>query len=237
LSSNEILSKEYSQKYIILIFRKFSKTTFSVMIERRRNGEKMFETNHKLVLASASPRRKELLAMLDLPFEIVTSEVEETSVTATTMQDYVKGVALLKTRDVAQKVSNATIIGADTIVVFDNELLHKPKTREEAISHLTRLSGKRHAVMTAVAIIEPNGLETTFVEETAVVFHTLSQELIEAYVASGDSYDKAGGYGIQTVGTLLVERIEGDYNNVVGLPLAALFAQLVARRIIQFAKE
>lgn len=207
------------------------------MIERRRNGEKMFETNHKLVLASASPRRKELLAMLELPFEIVTSEVEETSVTATTMQDYVKGVALLKTRDVAQKVTNATIIGADTIVVFDNELLHKPKTREEAISHLTRLSGKRHAVMTAVAIIEPNGLETTFVEETAVVFHTLSQELIEAYVASGDSYDKAGGYGIQTVGTLLVERIEGDYNNVVGLPLAALFAQLVARRIIQFAKE
>ncbi|MFJ7665802.1 Maf family protein [Lysinibacillus sp. NPDC097195] len=197
----------------------------------------MFETNHKLVLASASPRRKELLAMLDLPFEIVTSDVEETSVQATTMQDYVKGVALLKTRDVAKKVPNATIIGADTIVVFDDELLHKPKTREEAISHLSRLSGKRHAVMTAVAIIEPSGLETTIVEETAVVFRTLSQELIEAYVASGDSYDKAGGYGIQTAGTLLVERIEGDYNNVVGLPLAALFAQLVARQIIQFAKE
>lgn len=197
----------------------------------------MFETNHRLVLASASPRRKELLAMLDLPFDIVTSDVEETSVQATTMQAYVKGVALLKTRDVANKVPSATIIGADTIVVFDNELLHKPKTREEAISHLSRLSGKRHAVMTAVAIIEPNGEETTFVEETAVVFHTLSQELIEAYVASGDCYDKAGGYGIQTAGTLLVKRIEGDYNNVVGLPLAALFAQLVARQIIQFAKE
>jgi len=207
------------------------------MIETRRNGEIMFETNHRLVLASASPRRKELLAMLDLPFDIVTSDVEETSVQATTMQAYVKGVALLKTRDVANKVPSATIIGADTIVVFDNELLHKPKTREEAISHLSRLSGKRHAVMTAVAIIEPNGEETTFVEETAVVFHTLSQELIEAYVASGDCYDKAGGYGIQTAGTLLVKRIEGDYNNVVGLPLAALFAQLVARQIIQFAKE
>ncbi|TKI59638.1 septum formation protein Maf [Lysinibacillus mangiferihumi] len=197
----------------------------------------MFETNHKLVLASASPRRKELLAMLDLPFEIVTSDVEETSVKATTMQDYVTGVALLKTRDVAKKVPAATIIGADTIVVFNNELLHKPKTREEAISHLSRLSGKRHAVMTAVAIIEPNGIETTFVEETAVVFQTLSQELIEAYVASGDPYDKAGGYGIQTAGTLLVERIEGDYNNVVGLPLATLFAQLIAKHIIQFAKE
>lgn len=197
----------------------------------------MFETNHKLVLASASPRRKELLAMLGLPFDIVTSDVVETSVQAKTMQDYVKGVALLKTRDVAKKVPSATVIGADTIVVFDNELLHKPTTREEAISHLSRLSGKRHAVMTAVAILEPNGQETTFVEETTVVFNNLSKELIEAYVASNDPYDKAGGYGIQTAGTLLVERIEGDYNNVVGLPLAALFTQLVARNIIQFAKE
>ena len=197
----------------------------------------MFETNQKLVLASASPRRKELLAMLEVPFDIVTSDVVETSVQATTVQDYVKGVALLKTRDVAKKVPTATVIGADTIVVFDNELLHKPRTLEEAISHLSRLSGTRHTVMTAVAILEPNGQETTFVEETSVIFNNLSQELIEAYVASNDPYDKAGGYGIQTAGTLLVERIEGDYNNVVGLPLAALFTQLVARNIIQFAKE
>ena len=90
--------------------------------------------------------------------------------------------------------------------------------------------------MTAVAIIEPNGKETTFVEETTVVFHRLSQELIEAYVDSGDPFDKAGGYGIQTIGTLLVKRIEGDYNNVVGLPLAALFSQLVDLQIVQFAK-
>ncbi|MFJ8087575.1 Maf family protein [Lysinibacillus sp. NPDC095746] len=197
----------------------------------------MFKTNHKLVLASASPRRKELLAMLSLPFDIITSEVEETSVQASTMQDYVKGVALLKTRDVAKKAPKATIIGADTIVVYDDELLHKPKNREEAISHLLRLSGKHHAVMTAVAIIEPNGNETTFVEETNVVFHYLSQELIEAYVDSGDPFDKAGGYGIQTAGTLLVKRIEGDYNNVVGLPLATLFTHLIALNIIQFAKE
>lgn len=197
----------------------------------------MFETNQKLVLASASPRRKELLSMLGLPFDVLTSDVVETSVQATTMQEYVKGVALLKTRDVAKKVPDATVIGADTIVVFENELLHKPTTREEAISHLSRLSGKRHAVMTAVAIVEPNGQETVFVEETTVVFNNLSQALIEAYVATNDPFDKAGGYGIQTAGTLLVERIEGDYNNVVGLPLAALFAQLVARNIIQFAKE
>jgi len=197
----------------------------------------MLKTNHKLVLASASPRRKELLNMLALPFEVLTSEVEETSVQANTMQDYVKEVALLKTRDVAKKAANATIIGADTIVVYNQELLHKPKTREEAISHLLRLSNNKHSVMTAVAIIEPNGKETTFVEETTVVFHRLSQELIEAYVDSGDPFDKAGGYGIQTIGTLLVKRIEGDYNNVVGLPLAALFSQLVDLQIVQFAKE
>lgn len=197
----------------------------------------MFETNQKLVLASASPRRKELLSMLGIPFDVLTSDVVETSVQATTMQEYVKGVALLKTRDVAKKVPDATVIGADTIVVFENELLHKPTTREEAISHLSRLSGKRHAVMTAVAIVEPNGQETVFVEETTVVFNNLSQALVKAYVATNDPFDKAGGYGIQTAGTLLVERIEGDYNNVVGLPLAALFAQLVARNIIQFAKE
>lgn len=197
----------------------------------------MLKTNHKLVLASASPRRKELLSMLALPFEVLTSEVEETSVQANTMQDYVKEVALLKTRDVAKKAANATIIGADTIVVYNQELLHKPKTREEAISHLLRLSNNKHSVMTAVAIIEPNGKETTFVEETTVVFHRLSQELIEAYVDSGDPFDKAGGYGIQTIGTLLVKRIEGDYNNVVGLPLATLFSQLVDLQIVQFAKE
>lgn len=197
----------------------------------------MLKTNHKLILASASPRRKELLGMLALPFEVMTSEVEEKSVQAETMQDYVKGVALLKTRDVAKKASEATIIGADTIVVYDNELLHKPKSREEALSHLQRLSDNKHVVMTAVAIIEPSGQETVFVEETTVVFHQLTQKLIEAYVDSGDPFDKAGGYGIQTIGTLLVKRIEGDYNNVVGLPLAALFSQLVDLQIVQFAKE
>ncbi len=207
------------------------------MIEGRRNGQIMLKTTQQLVLASASPRRKELLDMLALPFTVITSDVEETSIQATTMQTYVKEVALLKTRDVAKKAANATVIGADTIVVDNHELLHKPKSREEAIAHLLRLSGNQHVVMTAVAIIQPDGKETVFVEETIVVFHQLSQKLIEAYVDSGDPFDKAGGYGIQTIGTLLVKRIEGDYNNVVGLPLAALFSQLVELQIIQFAKE
>ena len=140
---------------------------------------------------------------------------------------------MLKAREVAKKVPGKTVIGADTIVVFNDSLLHKPTTREEAICHLQKLSGTQHTVMTAVAIIEPEQT-TTFVEETVVVFKQLSPALIEAYVDSGDPFDKAGGYGIQTLGTLFVHKIDGDYNNVVGLPLATLFERLVERNIIQF---
>lgn len=194
--------------------------------------EMKFTTNDNLVLASASPRRKELFSKLGVPFEVVTSDVEETIVQADTMQDYVREVALLKTRDVRKKVKGKTVIGADTVVVFQNSLLHKPKTREEAIAHLQKLSNNRHSVFTAVAIIKPDGTEETFIEETGVVFKKLPLNLIEAYVETGDPFDKAGGYGIQTDGALFVERIEGDYNNVVGLPLASVFEKLIELQII-----
>ncbi|MER1985996.1 MAG: Maf family protein [Solibacillus sp.] len=186
-----------------------------------------------IVLASASPRRKELLSMLGFSFDIVTSDVEETSVQAQTPQQYVRDVALLKARDVAKKCTGKTIIGADTIVVYEQELLHKPTSREEAIAHLQKLVNNRHQVMTAVAIIEADGTETTFVEETTVRFKNVSQELREAYVDSGDPFDKAGGYGIQTSGALLVDRIEGDYNNVVGLPLATLTQTLLTLHLLK----
>lgn len=196
-----------------------------------------FTTTHELVLASSSPRRKELFSMLKVPFQIVTSEVEETIIQEEDVRDYVREVARLKTRHVANKVPGKTVIGADTIVVFNDSLLHKPKTRAEAISHLQQLSGNCHSVLTAVSILEPTGKETTFVEETVVVFKELSFALVEAYVDSGDPFDKAGGYGIQTLGALFVEGIEGDYNNVVGLPLASLFEKLMERGIIQIEKE
>lgn len=192
-----------------------------------------FATTEQFVLASASPRRKELLAMLGIPFDIVTSNVDETSVQADTMQDYVREVALLKTRDVAVNCPTKTVIGADTIVAFGNRLLHKPKSHDEAINHLRTLANNRHQVMTAVAIIQPNGKETTFVEETTVVFKDVSAALIEAYVHSGDPFDKAGGYGIQTSGALLVDRIEGDYNNVVGLPLATLVEKMLTLHLLK----
>lgn len=191
-----------------------------------------FTTNHHIVLASSSPRRKELFEKLGIPFEIITSDVEEKSVTATFIQQYVQEVALLKGRDVAKKAKGKTIISADTIVAFQNKLLHKPKTAEEAINHLKKLSNNQHSVLTGVALIMPDGTEETFYEETIVYFKKLPKQLIDAYVKTNDPYDKAGGYGIQTSGMLFVDRIEGDYNNVVGLPVASLFEKLVARNII-----
>lgn len=187
-----------------------------------------FNTQLQIILASQSPRRKELFSMLGVPFSIETSNVEETSVQADTVPNYVKGVALLKTRDVASKCPNQLVIGADTIVVYKGQLLHKPKDAEEAKRHLQALSNDVHSVMTAVAIIAPDGKETVFVEETKVYFKVIPEPLMRAYIASGDPFDKAGGYGIQTHGALFVEKIEGDYNNVVGLPLAALVEHLLA---------
>lgn len=191
-----------------------------------------FKTEQQIILASQSPRRKELFSMLGVPFAIETSNVVETSVQADTAADYVKGVALLKTRDVAAKCPEALIIGADTIVVYEGQLLHKPKDEAEAKRHLQTLSQNVHSVMTAVAIIAPDGQETVFVEETKVFFKAIPEQLMQAYIASGDPFDKAGGYGIQTHGALFVDKIEGDYNNVVGLPLAALVEQLLARHYI-----
>ena len=208
----------------------FSQLSFTIEV----GGLEMnFTTDQQIILASASPRRKELLELLSIPFTIQTSDVEETSVVADTVQQYVKEVALLKTRDVAKKCPGKLIIGADTIVVFNNQILHKPKSFDEAMSHLMQLSNNRHQVMTAVAIIEKDGTETTFVEETNVLFKDNSREMIEAYVRTGDPFDKAGGYGIQTSGSLLVDRIEGDYNNVVGLPIATLVQKLLTLHLLK----
>lgn len=192
-----------------------------------------FTTNEQLILASASPRRKELLQMLNVPFEIVTSDVVETSVTGDTVHEYVTEVALLKARDVAKKCPNHCIIGADTIVVFNDQMLHKPVSEEEALEHLTKLAGNRHEVMTAVALILADGTEHTFVEVTSVLFKDVSPQMIMAYVQTGDPFDKAGGYGIQTSGAMLVDRIEGDYNNVVGLPIATLVQKMLTLQLLK----
>ncbi|MFF3099823.1 Maf family protein [Viridibacillus arvi] len=191
-----------------------------------------FQTTRSFILASASPRRKELFGRLNIPFEIVTADVEETSVQASEVSQYVTEVALLKARAVAKISPGRVVIGADTIVAKDNQLLHKPKSHDEAMAHLRTLRNTEHEVLTAVAIIEEDGTESTLVEKTTVIFKNVSDTLLEAYVATGDPFDKAGGYGIQTEGVFLVDRIEGDYLNVVGLPLASLCEHLIARKLI-----
>lgn len=191
-----------------------------------------FQTTRSFILASASPRRKELFGRLNIPFEIVTADVEETSVQASEVSQYVTEVALLKARAVAKISPGRVVIGADTIVAKDNQLLHKPKSHDEAMAHLRTLRNTEHEVLTAVAIIEEDGTESTLVEKTTVIFKNVSDALLEAYVATGDPFDKGGGYGIQTEGVFLVNRIEGDYLNVVGLPLASLCEHLIARKLI-----
>ena len=183
-----------------------------------------FETTKRFILASQSPRRRELLAQLGIDFTVQSADVEETSVPFETPAQYVRDVALLKTRAIQ---SEDVVIGSDTIVVQNGRLLHKPKNTEEAYAHLHALSGSTHEVMTAVAIKEGTK-EVTFVETVHVTFYKLSDALIEAYVATGDPFDKAGGYGIQTDGAFFVEKIDGDYLAVVGLPLARLTQTLLA---------
>ena len=191
-----------------------------------------FKTNHSFVLASASPRRKDLFSVLNIPFEVITSNVDEKSVSFVNEEQYVREVALLKTRSIANETTNKVVVGADTIVAFEGRLLHKPQTKEEAIAHLQALSGQTHHVYTAVVIIDEDQKETVLVEKTAVTFKVLSKPLIEAYVDTKDPFDKAGGYGIQTIGMLLVDKIEGDYNNVVGLPIASLTEHLLTLNYI-----
>jgi septum formation protein len=178
----------------------------------------------KLVLASQSPRRQALLQALGADLTVVPATINENSVHGDTSVELAEGTAYAKARWVADRVDDAIIVGADTIVLLDSgEILGKPQGTGEAVDMLSRLSGMGHQVVTGVAVINSgNGREKVFHEVTRVFFRSLSQREIEQYVATGEPLDKAGAYGIQGKGALLVERIEGCYFNVVGLPLPKL---------------
>ena len=184
-----------------------------------------FKTTKPLILASASPRRKELLSLLGLPFEVLTMEVEEESIFGASPAELVCNIAMAKGMPVAELHPDAIVISADTMVFIDDEPLGKPQNAEMAKQHLQKLSGRTHTVITGVAIYF-EGICSVFFEKTKVTFYPLTDEWINNYVVSGDCYDKAGAYGIQTAGTLMVEHVNGDYNNVVGLPLAELYREL-----------
>ncbi|MDW0118105.1 nucleoside triphosphate pyrophosphatase [Sporosarcina thermotolerans] len=192
-----------------------------------------FISERQIILASGSPRRRELLGVLGLPIKVLPSNVEENvELIDKDFNDYVQKLAVKKAAAVANMKPDAVVIAADTIVVFKDEVYPKPATKEQAETFLKTFSGKAHSVFTGVSILG-GGKEIVFSEETKVVFKELDDKLIKAYVDSGDPMDKAGGYGIQTAGVLLVDKIEGDYSNVVGLPLAKLVEILRRERIIQ----
>ena len=174
-----------------------------------------------LYLASQSPRRKELLTLAGLQFTVLVSGCDEQVPAGLSPAETVQHLAVQKGEAVAALCQkDDVILAADTVVVIDGKILGKPKTEAEAFAMLRMLSDRTHAVLTGVCIIGQEQKQT-FVSETQVTFYALSDAEINAYIATGDPFDKAGGYGIQSKGVVLVEKINGDYSNVVGLPLAA----------------
>lgn len=193
----------------------------------------MKENAQKVVLASASPRRKELLGMLFEEFEIITADCEE-NVTGQTPEETVAQLSGKKAVAVAgsERIKDAAlVIGADTVVSIDGKILGKPKSRQDAYHMINTLSGKSHKVCTGVTVIRTNAggepVQTTgFMETTRVMVARLTEEEIQAYIDTEEPYDKAGGYGIQGMFGKYIEGIEGDYYNVVGLPVHRLYVEL-----------
>ena len=177
----------------------------------------------KIILASESPRRKELLKRTGLSFEVAPSDLEEDLSLNLDPHELAKHISAEKAASVAGKYPDAVIIAADTFIVLGDTVLGKPHTGEEAKRMLGALSGREHSVITGFTILDTssNAKHTESVE-TRVWFRELSDGQIEAYVRTGEPLDKAGAYAIQGQGAALVEKIEGDYENVVGLPLSAL---------------
>ncbi len=177
-----------------------------------------------LVLASTSPRRISLLKEFGIPFEAVDPGDAENSVSADPVT-HVKDHAIAKAKAVAEKHHDRLVVAADTIVVLDGRIIEKPRNKEEAKSMLRALCGKTHTVISAVAIIDKGNLDIK-TEETRVKMKKLSDEEIDDYVATGEPMDKAGAYAAQGVGAFIIERVEGCFYNVVGLPMSLLYDML-----------
>lgn len=181
-----------------------------------------------LVLASASPRRRQLLQQLGVAFECHPADINETPLPAEKPEDYVQRMACEKARAVVQRLGDTRpVLAADTTVVLDDAILGKPQDYAEGLAMLARLSGREHRVMTALCLLF-EGVEASCLVITGVTFAALDLATCKAYLASGEPWDKAGGYGIQGLGGALVRSIHGSYSNVVGLPLAET-RELLAR--------
>ncbi len=180
----------------------------------------------QIILASESPRRKELLRLMGLSYIAVPSEIEEKPPVHASTQELVCSLALQKARAVAGRYPDDCVIGADTVVELDGDVLGKPHTPENAKRYLTRMQGRRHTVYTGVAVLK-GGCEDVRFCTTEVWFTPMSEREIDWYVSTGEPLDKAGAYGVQGPGGIFVDRIEGNYFNVIGMPLPLLYRMLL----------
>lgn len=177
------------------------------------------------ILASASPRRRELFELADLSFKVVPSQVEEV-ITKEIPEEIVEELATQKAEDVWEQTGRKeVVVGADTIVAYKNEILGKPQNEEDAFRMLSMLSGQTHQVYTGVCVIR-NGKKHTFFEKTDVSFYQLEEEEIRHYIATKEPMDKAGSYGIQGKASVFIKEIKGDYYNVVGFPIARFLQEM-----------
>ena len=193
--------------------------------------ESLLPLSKPLVLASQSPRRRQLLSQLGLQFSVMPAHIDELAIsTDLSPKDYVQTLAYNKAMAIAETLQQepAMILGADTIVVIDDEILNKPGDEKEAFAMLKRLSGKTHSVFTGIALIESDTKKAlSNVQQTYVTFRKLEDKEILAYIATGSPMDKAGAYGIQEdFGAVFVQSIQGCYYNVVGLPLEMLYGMM-----------
>ncbi|MBW2076217.1 MAG: septum formation protein Maf [Deltaproteobacteria bacterium] len=184
--------------------------------------------NNPLVLASRSPRRKELLGQIGIPFESVESGVEEAARSSLLPSEFACRIAALKAESVSHIRPHQWILGADTIVVMENRVFGKPRDIRQCWEMLLSLSGKNHKVITGFCLVDPGGV-TVHVEAvtTRVKVKKMSEDEIEAYIKTGEPFGKAGGYAIQAIGSFMIEHIDGSYTNVVGLPVCEVINAMI----------
>ncbi len=194
--------------------------------------DKINKTN--LILASQSPRRKDLLEQAAITFDIIPSSIDEASIKEKDPEKLVKTLSYLKAMDIAQNNPDSWIIGADTIVCLDNLILEKPNSKTHATQMLRALSNREHTVLTGFTLSCLNKNKTiTDIVKTIVQFKKLSEKEIEWYISTNEYFDKAGAYAIQGKGAFFIRRIQGSYTNVVGLPLCEVIEHLISEGIIE----
>ena len=194
----------------------------------------MFTAYCPIILASSSPRRQEFLSLLDLEYQTVPAFIDETPATGESPECFARRMAVAKAEQIATISPESCVIGADTVVALDQTLFGKPRDRHEALTTLKRLQGQTHQVITGFAILmKQRAIVELGAITTLVTFDTFTDNILQAYVDSGEPMDKAGAYGIQGKGTFLIRSITGSFSNVVGLPVNEIVQRLLRHRLVQ----